>query len=98
MQTFSTQVIAPRSLVWVDTFPKCFQSPVSHSMTPILQYVEWCYTEDDGKIWVPYPRRIAYMLEDSYKQSEYRVRGHQPFSSVHCLFANFFCESYITFD
>ena len=39
----------------------------------ILQYLEWCYTEDEGKLWVPYPRRIAYMLEDAYKQSKVMI-------------------------
>ncbi|XP_053383671.1 protein mono-ADP-ribosyltransferase PARP14-like [Mercenaria mercenaria] len=31
----------------------------------VYQHIEWYYTEDDGKIWVPYPRHIRYLLEDA---------------------------------
>ncbi|XP_053385259.1 protein mono-ADP-ribosyltransferase PARP14-like [Mercenaria mercenaria] len=31
----------------------------------VYQYIEWYYTEDGGKIWVPYPRHIRYLLEDA---------------------------------
>lgn len=31
-----------------------------------FQTIEWYYTEDNEKIWVPYPRHIKYLLEDAF--------------------------------
>ncbi|XP_053385256.1 protein mono-ADP-ribosyltransferase PARP15-like isoform X2 [Mercenaria mercenaria] len=42
------------------------QEAVSKDIGKIVyQHIEWYYTEDDGKIWVPYPIHIRYLLEDA---------------------------------
>ncbi|KAL4224955.1 ADP-D-ribose binding [Mactra antiquata] len=36
----------------------------------VYQHIEWYYQEDDGKIWVPYPKALMYVLEDAYYKQE----------------------------
>ncbi|KAL4224956.1 hypothetical protein ACF0H5_015652 [Mactra antiquata] len=36
----------------------------------VYQHIEWYYKEDGGKIWVPYPKSLMYVLEDAFLKQE----------------------------
>ncbi|XP_052798177.1 protein mono-ADP-ribosyltransferase PARP14-like isoform X3 [Mya arenaria] len=60
--------------------PKCFRKILEHLSDrrrdqlsrhigqTVLKHIEWYYTEDSGKLWVPYPRHISFMLEEAFDE------------------------------